>query len=329
MRAARCFLSSLVLCSLACDTAQTPAGIGTATGTITYSAPSSEVHALDLATHTDKKLLDDAESVDRFGDGRLLFMDYSDGVAAPAKLTIAAADGSGKRQIATPGTSVAYYNPTASPDGSKIAMTYYPRGFAHKLAAKDGTVVLDTNGAVVGNLENVFDPAWLPDGRLVLSGTVSVPSGSSDAKPTETPKAAGLFVSDAAFTTVTPIAGVTGSPQHPSGSRDGTRVAFARDGDVFTVGIDGTGLAQVTSGDPVESYPAFSPVGASLAMASSGFYSGAAKLVNVLIITAARPAQPVVLKDPDPATDIAPRDNAALSDSVAGRISLTQRLTWR
>ena len=58
----------------------------------------------------------------------------------------------------------------------------------------------------------------------------------------------------------------------PSWSPDGSRVAFEQRGQIFTVGADGTGLAQLTVGRPHSSFPAFSPDGQSIVFARGAKY---------------------------------------------------------
>jgi hypothetical protein len=49
-------------------------------------------------------------------------------------------------------------------------------------------------------------------------------------------------------------------------------VAFEQRGQIFTVGADGTGLAQLTVGRPRSSSPAFSPDGQSIVFARGAKY---------------------------------------------------------
>jgi len=221
---------------------------------------------------------------------------------------------------------VSYLNPVVSPDGSRIALSYYPRGFTHKLAAEDGTVVLDANGKVIANVAGMFDPSWTPDGRLVMAGTVENPSGDQNAENRVTPTKAGLFLSSADLATAAPIeiAGAA-KPEQPSVSPDGTQVAFMDGDHVFIVGIDGTGLRQLTAGDHLDAYPTFSPDGSSVAFQSLGSY-GASKPYSAITIVSASLTAPITLTADAPVYLI---DPAATASSSAGRISAIQRMRWR
>lgn len=302
----------------ACSSSTNATGAAARKGVVTYSTPDDEIHTIDLATRTDTKLLDGTEA-DRAPDGTLLFIDDVD-VGPPKKLSRAAADGTGKTALLTPGPTTAYFNPVVSPDGAMIAMTYYPRGFSHTLAPEDGTVVLDAAGKVVANLAGVFDPSWLNDGRLVLAGTVHTPSGNAQAEPTDTPKAAGLFIASADFATVTPIAiaGAT-APMTPDVSPDGSRVVFQENDHAFVVSIDGSGLRQLTTGDFLESYPAFSPDGKSIVVQSFGTYGGPKPYIALAVL-------PV---DADAPVAIAADSPALVRDAKGDLLTAIQHMRWR
>jgi dipeptidyl aminopeptidase/acylaminoacyl peptidase len=59
---------------------------------------------------------------------------------------------------------------------------------------------------------------------------------------------------------------LTGEPGDldPDVSRDGSEVAFVRNGDVFVIGLDGSGLRQLTQGPELDEHPLFAPDGRSL-----------------------------------------------------------------
>jgi Tol biopolymer transport system component len=269
----------------------------------------------------------DGSEVDRAPNGQIIFLDDTE-IGPPAKLTKAASDGSGATKLIEPGTSVAYFNPVFSPDGTRLAMTYYPRGFAHKLAPVDGTVVLDAaTGEVVANIAGAFDPAWTPDGRLVMAGTVEVPSGDENGKDRVTPTKAGLFISSADLKTATPIAAAgLGEAEQPSVSPDGTLVAFMQADHIYVVGIDGTGLRPLTAGGTfLDAYPTFSPDGTSIAFQSLGTY-GASKPYAAVAILSADLEEPTTLTAD---ADVYPLDAAQSESSSQGRIHAIHHMRWR
>lgn len=318
------FAFSLV--GLSCGS--TPKGGGNpaseATGTLTYSTPADEIHAFDVAAHSDSLLLASGTEPDRMPSGQIVYVDPGD-VGSPYQLTLASADGATHTALVAPGPTVAAFNPTGSPDGMYIAMTYFPRGFSHTFAMDDGSVFVDTTGQVVFNVAGVFDPVWLKDGRVVFSGTVDVPSGTANAEPTETPVAAGLFVSSDDGTTVVPIGGNLQSPQHPAVSADGKWIAFVQTADVWIIGMDGTGLKQVTTGDNIETHPVFSPDGRFIACQSYGLF-GTIKPYSAIALVPSQPDAPTKL---DRTAENFVVDANHTDTSSQGRINAIQHMAWR
>jgi hypothetical protein len=295
-----------------------------ASGVLTYATPTDEIHAFDLAAHRDRLLLAVGTEPDRMPSGEIVYVDTGD-VGVADQLSIASADGTTHSAVIAPGTTVASLNPVASPDGKYIAMTYFPRGFAHTLAAENGSVFIDTAGRVVLNEPGLFDPAWVGDGRVVFAGTVDVPSGTSNADPTETTVAAGLFVSSDDGQSVVPIAGNFVSPQHPAVSKDGKWIAFVQAADVWIVGVDGLGREQVTTGDNLESHPTFSPDGGFIACQSYGLF-GAGKPFGAIAVVPAHPGAPTKLDGTSPNFIV----DANSRDIVSGgRITAVQHMAWR
>lgn len=111
----------------------------------------------------------------------------------------------------------------------------------------------------------------------------------------------------------------------PDASSDGTRVAFVQGDHVFVVDLDGTNLRAVTTGDFVESYPAFSPDGRSITVQSYGTYGGPKPYVALAVVSLDR-AAPLALSADAPELL---RDSAGTSTSSGGRISAIQPMRWR
>lgn len=126
-----------------------------------------------------------------------------------------------------------------SPDGAKIA--YNGRGIRVKVVTREGKPVAD--------FPNRSDPAWLPDGRLVVAGH----GGYLGDSP-------GLFVSDAGLTKLTRIDPDL-DPSYPAVRPDGKQIAFVQKGRIWVINPDGTGLKQVTTEPRAQTLPTYSPDG--------------------------------------------------------------------
>lgn len=307
----------------ACDATATPAGGGATPaalgGTITYATPADEIHVYEVGAKTDAQIFEDGAEPDRAPDGTIVFTDVK-ALGQPGKLASIDANGGDETIIVEPGSTVASLNAVVSPDGTKVAFTYFPRGFTPKLANANGVAIVDrAGGALVSTIDGVFDPAWTPDGRLVVAGTVDVPSGTSEAKPTESPKAKGLFVTGADLKTVTAIPGTFVEPKHPAVSADGKLVAYSDGDDIWVVGIDGSAPHAITTGDNVDTHPAFSPDGASVAVESYGYVAeGGTLYITVAVVSAQGPA-----------VDLKNTPDAFLVDQNGKRLNAYQHLAWR
>jgi hypothetical protein len=312
---------SLAASLAACEATTTPAGgaAAAAGGTITYSSPADEIHVYDVGSRSDTQVFEDGTEPDRAPDGTIVFTDVK-ALGQPGKLATIDANGGGESVIVEPGSTVASLNAVVSPDGTKIAFTYYPRDFAKKLANANGVaVVARTGGAVLSTIDGVFDPVWTPDGRLVVAGTVDVPSGNGEGTLVDSPKAKGLFVSDADLATVTAIPGTFVDPKHPSVSPDGKLVAYSDGDDIWVIGIDGSAPHAVTTGDNVDTHPTFSPDGASVALESYGYVAEGGTLYTTIAVVSAQ----------GPAVDLKNTADAFLVDQNGKRLNAYQHLAWR
>ncbi|MFL5347107.1 MAG: TolB family protein [Hyalangium sp.] len=290
-------------------------GAAGASGKLVYGAP-DDIHQYDFDAHKDAKLLN-GSSPGRFPNGDLVYV-YADSISAPYQIVIGDTAGTRRTKVLEPGPAVGDFNPVPSPDGKLIAFTYYPRGFTPKLNATNGTVIMQPDGTIVANLKGVFDPSWTPDGRIVAAGTIAVASDG----PTNTPTAAGLYVSNAAFTAMTRLDNGLADPRQVAVSRDGKQLAFVLASHIWTMGLDGTGLRQLTSGDKEESSPAFSPDGDSVACTSFGTFETTFYSALAVVPVAGGPTE---LRND---ASVWPLDDDAQSSSTLGRVNAFRRLTW-
>ena len=179
-------------------------------------------------------------------------------------LMIARADGSRHEQISA--NDASYYGPAVSPDGQAIAVASGPvsGGF-------EGIFLLDRFGKgrtkVVSRSAGDVLPTWSPDGsKLAFRSLVTTPngdvgrifivnrdgSGLRQLTPDPDPGASSVFDEGTAW------------------SPDGSRIAFARNGVLFMINPDGTGLTPlgITGGNP-----AWSRDGSKIVYSADGLYT--------------------------------------------------------
>jgi Tol biopolymer transport system component len=117
----------------------------------------------------------------------------------------------------------------------------------HRLTSRDGEDVTSP-----GRLFFQVEPAWSPDAAKIAFA--SRRAGSFD-----------IYVMNADGTGTRKLTSGKENDSHPTWSRDGSRIAFERDGDIFVAAAEGTEPRRIS--DPVaeEGQPAWSPDGAWIA----------------------------------------------------------------
>lgn len=164
-------------------------------------------------------------------------------------------DGTSARPLPQPAGS--NQGAALSPDGSSIA-------FAGTVApGRPGQLwVMDPDGSGLVRLADGFgadQPAWSPDGRSIAFVGMRDPEGSPPGRP-------GIWV--VARSGGHPRLVLTGRGwEHPAWSPDGTRLVVAGDWNLFTVGVDGSGLTRITHDGANYAAPAWSPDGRTIACA--------------------------------------------------------------
>jgi Tol biopolymer transport system component len=152
-----------------------------------------------------------------------------------------------------------------SPGGDRLAFDSYRGGYDVFVIGADGAGLVDLSGSAEGDH---FTPVWSPDGDLVafhelsdgLRILVAAPDGSGQRSVVEWETGAEVFDPGLAFP--------------PAWSPDGERIAFSSlsplgDGDIFTVGVDGSGLSNLTNYPGNDFMPAWSPDGRKIAFVST------------------------------------------------------------
>ena len=168
------------------------------------------------------------------------------------EVAIVRPDGSDRRRLTT--DQAAYAAPVISPDGQRIAVAVYP-----------GTLALmnaDATGLTkIGRAAFDGSPAWSPDGRWIAFRSENQgPYGPFGR----------IFVINADGTglrQVTPDTPDYTFDDGPTWSPDGKRIAFARNGLLYVINVDGSALTALPTAPEGARYPAWSPDGAHIAYA--------------------------------------------------------------
>jgi TolB protein len=144
--------------------------------------------------------------------------------------------------------------PAVSPDGTLIAYNTLSN-LVYVCRRDNGQVVSHfTENPPGGGLTGWERPTWTPDGRIVVAGQLGTP---------------GIYISDAAFTTLTRFDPMINQPDHAKVSPKGDLVAFEANSHIYTIKLDGTGLKQMTMGNNQERFPTFNPDGSAIAAYSN------------------------------------------------------------
>ncbi len=151
-------------------------------------------------------------------------------------------------------------DPAWAPAGDRIFFDTgtVDSGHLFSMDPSGGSVRQVTNGSLFDG-----DPAISPDGTLVAFDRSGGPH----------PPTPAIFVMNMDGTHVarvtTPPASAKDGDTNPDFSPDGKRLAFVRDGAIYIVAIDGSGLRQVTPASLLASRPQWSPDGSKILFGNS------------------------------------------------------------
>jgi Tol biopolymer transport system component len=191
-------------------------------------------------------------------EGRITFSAGSGASLASEEIYLAEADGSGVTRLTR--NEAADFDPTWSPDGSRIA-------FRSQRDGNDEIYVLDVDDGDPRNItrEEAVDwgPDWSPDGRWIAFN--SGRDGGRDLHG---------FLTDPEGREVRPLGDLFF--EYPAWSPDGTRIAFMHQTfnepggnyDIFVMNADGTGVRRLTSSPADDGWPAWSADGSMIAFSS-------------------------------------------------------------
>jgi Tol biopolymer transport system component len=191
------------------------------------------------------------------------------GNCSPCRLYVANVDGS-NLQVIEEGEGLG--NPSWSPDGTKLV---YQKRLA-STGGNIGIIVESLNGhqQTIASGSALGDPNWSSTNKIVFNdaswGLLTVnpdgtnvtqvvpnaagadwsPDGSKlvYTSPRNAPQGypAGLYISNADGSGEKLLTGV-GSNASPTWSSDGNKIAFKLNDDLYTIGVDGTGLTNITN----------------------------------------------------------------------------------
>ena len=210
-------------------------------------------------------------------------------------------DGTGLVKVA-PSTSRPSY-PTWSPDGQTIL--YDDAATIFTVPASGATPTALTSGTPANNAE------WSPDGSRILFESSPFILGDGN-----------LYLTDPSGSPATLLATGHSATWAP----DGSHIVFVRNGDLFVIGADGTGLRPLTSGSPNDSLPSWSPDGTAIAFPRDGVVAAGVYLVEPdgtdlhRIAAGGQPAQIHGQAPPDWS-----RDSTRIAFDDGGRLWLVRR----
>jgi Tol biopolymer transport system component len=310
-------LCSIVLVPLALpgcgdDATTNPTTDGGHTGTLYYETVGSGAYRYSFSTEFESALFE-ARNPSLLPSGEMVVLDQWAQI-----IQIVGASGATRTDIYTAPYIYRVFEPKASPDGSRIAFSY------QEDSQHIRTVVITRAGAPVAEFDNLGSPFWMPDGRLVMSGSWRYPY--EIAPTTITPGGnASIFISDAGLTSATPVGTPLDKPLTPAVSPDGARIAFELAGHIWTMNIDGSGLEQITTGNKRENTPAWSPDGKHIVCICFGTFE--VSYYNAIAIVPSNPSAPTDMANDNAA--IWPRNKSELSLSAKGRLNATDYVTWK
>jgi TolB protein len=314
-------LAAVLSTQMGCKSSTSPNNNnGSGSGTIVFGEAIDEVASTSLGSNTSSVLFH-GNDPSFTSNGKILY-DLLGGYTANSheQITMANADGTGASTVVDLGgyNSYLYRHPKMSPDSRYVVFNYWGDDAGAPFGATSGTAIVSGDGTYIATIANVWDVAWASDGSLIVASTITTLEGTYTYNNTP-----GLFKYDKTFQTVTQIGapGELTTPQFPAVSPDGKTVAFSMNNHIWTIGMDGSNLKQITAGPNEETYACWSPDGSSIACVSLGdvgLTSG-----NGLAIVPSNPATPTTVSQN---TSVWVKDN---TNGTTGLLSPFGNISWR
>lgn len=186
-------------------------------------------------------------------------------------------------------------DPKLSPNGKYLSVTVY--GYKGQAFENNCVAVFDmASKKLVTKFNDKYYGAWMPDGRLVVSGWHKKESSDGVLYKGAQP---GIFITDAALGNVKRIdSGLDDpAPYHATPSPDGKRIAFIMNNHLWVMQADGSDARQLTDvdNDNIETFPAWSPDGSSIACWVYKTFERS--YFTAIAVVPSKVAKPVVLSD--------------------------------
>lgn len=212
-----------------------------------YYSHAGEMYRLNLSTITSAKLFTNARHPDMFANGDILAVEQyplvrlmrSDMTGANRNTILSGTDYTGpkyRQYMNRP--RVSYNQQYIVYEGDNV---YNPNSYV--INSSDGSLV-----ATIGDYNQsqpMISPSWSPDGSIVVAGWTSMNNGIYKVTPD--------------FSSMKRVGPDFPNVSDPSVSPDGNFIAFIRDGQLWTMGIDGSNPTQLYVSGRYFRMPVWSP----------------------------------------------------------------------
>ncbi len=250
-------ISALLVCLAfaSCNTTTEPTGGKGFAGHIYYTN-ANEISRIRLSDETVELLMRNASQPDVMANGNIVAVENIQGrimitdITGANRTTLVSwlANGGYRAYFGSP--RISYDQKYVAYDGDNV---YNP--ITYVVDAQTGDLI-STIGVENNSNENYYAPSWAPDGSLFVQG-----------EPTRNN---GIYKIDKDFTSITRVDPNLTNVSYPNVSPDGTKIAFIRDQELWTMNIDGTNATQLKT-DLYQLYsPTWSPDSKYIAVTSQG-----------------------------------------------------------